>query len=91
MLPFARVTIIGLGLIGSSLARAIRAEMPPVRVTGYDADPAVRDIARRIDLADDVTEWGHLEEFEHVLKLNLLSDTKQKGRGIGPSNLATEC
>ncbi|MDO7835971.1 prephenate/arogenate dehydrogenase family protein [Sphingobium sp. HBC34] len=56
MLPFARITIIGLGLIGSSLARAIRAEMPTVRVTGHDADPAVRDTARRIDLCDDVTD-----------------------------------
>ncbi|MGW8201152.1 prephenate/arogenate dehydrogenase family protein [Sphingomonas bisphenolicum] len=56
MLPFARVTIIGLGLIGSSLARAIRADMPTVRVTGHDADPAVRDIARRIDLCDDITD-----------------------------------
>ncbi|HAF41723.1 MAG TPA: prephenate/arogenate dehydrogenase family protein [Sphingobium sp.] len=56
MLPFARVTIIGLGLIGSSLARAIRAEMPTVRVTGHDADPAVRDTARRIDLCDDITD-----------------------------------
>lgn len=56
MLPFTRVTVIGLGLIGSSLCRAIRAEMPTVRVTGYDADPAVRETARRIDLADDVTD-----------------------------------
>ncbi|MET0136916.1 MAG: prephenate dehydrogenase/arogenate dehydrogenase family protein, partial [Sphingobium sp.] len=56
MLPFARVTIIGLGLIGSSLARAIREAMPTVRVTGHDADPAVREIARRIDLADDITD-----------------------------------
>lgn len=56
MLPFARVTIIGLGLIGSSLARAIRETMPTVRVTGYDADPDVRAIARAIDLCDDVTD-----------------------------------
>ena len=56
MLPFARVTIIGLGLIGSSLARAIRETMPTVRVTGYDADAGVREIARAIDLADDVTD-----------------------------------
>lgn len=56
MLPFARVTIIGLGLIGSSLARAIREAMPTVRVTGHDADPAVREIARAIDLADDITD-----------------------------------
>ncbi|QGP79771.1 prephenate/arogenate dehydrogenase family protein [Sphingobium sp. CAP-1] len=56
MLPFARVTIIGLGLIGSSLARAIRAEMPTVRVIGHDADPAVRDTARRINLCDDISD-----------------------------------
>ena len=56
MLPFSRVTIIGLGLIGSSLCRAIRDHMPTVRVTGYDADPQVRQIARAIDLADDVTD-----------------------------------
>jgi cyclohexadieny/prephenate dehydrogenase len=34
MLPFARVTIVGLGLIGSSIARAVRTHMPtmsPIR------------------------------------------------------------
>lgn len=56
MLPFSRVSIIGLGLIGSSLSRAIRAEMPTVRVTGHDASPDVREVARRIDLADDITD-----------------------------------
>ncbi|MET0241167.1 MAG: prephenate/arogenate dehydrogenase family protein [Sphingobium sp.] len=56
MLPFARITVIGLGLIGSSIARAVRAYMPTARVTGHDADPEVRDIARRIDLCDDVTD-----------------------------------
>jgi len=56
MLPFSRVTIIGLGLIGSSLARAIREYMPTVRVTGHDADPDVRETARRIDLCDDITD-----------------------------------
>jgi cyclohexadieny/prephenate dehydrogenase len=56
MLPFARVSIIGLGLIGSSVARAVRATMPTVRITGHDRDPGVRETARRIDLADDVTD-----------------------------------
>ena len=56
MLPFSRVAIIGLGLIGSSLARAIRANLPTVRVVGHDSNPQVRDVARRIDLADDVTD-----------------------------------
>jgi cyclohexadieny/prephenate dehydrogenase len=56
MLPFARVTIIGLGLIGSSIARAVRATMPTVRLTGYDADAQVRATAERIELCDDVAD-----------------------------------
>jgi cyclohexadieny/prephenate dehydrogenase len=56
MLPFSRVTVVGLGLIGSSIARAVKAYMPTVRVTGYDADPEVREIATRISLCDDVTD-----------------------------------
>ncbi|WP_288934338.1 prephenate/arogenate dehydrogenase family protein [uncultured Sphingomonas sp.] len=56
MVPFARVTVIGLGLIGSSIARALRAYSPTVRVTGYDADPSVRETAVRIDLCDDVAD-----------------------------------
>ncbi|HKR16060.1 prephenate/arogenate dehydrogenase family protein [Rhizorhapis sp.] len=56
MLPFSRVAIIGLGLIGSSLARAIEAQMPSVRVTGHDASAEVREIAGRIKLCDDVTD-----------------------------------
>jgi len=56
MIPFARVTIIGLGLIGSSVARAVKAQMPSVRVTGYDADADVRARAVEIGLCDDVTD-----------------------------------
>ena len=56
MLPFARVTIIGLGLIGSSIARAVREAMPTVRLTGYDADAQVRAIADRIELCDDIAD-----------------------------------
>jgi cyclohexadieny/prephenate dehydrogenase len=56
MLPFARVTIIGLGLIGSSIARAVREYMPSVRLTGHDASPEVRAAARALRLADDVTD-----------------------------------
>jgi len=56
MLPFARVSVIGLGLIGSSILRAVRAQMPTVRLTGYDADADVRETVRALDLCDDVTE-----------------------------------
>ena len=56
MLPFSRVSIIGLGLIGSSVARAIRGAMPTVVLTGHDADPAVLETARALKLVDDVTD-----------------------------------
>ncbi len=56
MLPFSRVAIIGLGLIGSSVARAVRAAMPTVRLSGSDADPAVRERVRDLDLLDDVAD-----------------------------------
>ncbi len=56
MLPFERVAIIGMGLIGSSLARAVRALMPTVRLTVHDADADVRARVLALDLADDVTD-----------------------------------
>ena len=49
---FDTVAIIGLGLIGSSIARAARAALPGVRLTGYDTDADVRDRARALGLAE---------------------------------------
>jgi cyclohexadieny/prephenate dehydrogenase len=56
MLPFARVSIIGMGLIGSSIARAVRDAMPTVVLTGHDADPEVRETARALILCDDIAD-----------------------------------
>ncbi|MGK6318420.1 prephenate/arogenate dehydrogenase family protein [Sphingomonas sp. DT-204] len=56
MLPFSRVSIIGLGLIGSSIARGVREAMPSVALSGYDADPEVREIARALGLCDDIAD-----------------------------------
>ena len=56
MLPFARVSIIGLGLIGSSIARAVRAQMPGVVLTGHDVNAGVRETVRDMNLLDDVTD-----------------------------------
>ncbi|MGB3803640.1 MAG: prephenate/arogenate dehydrogenase family protein, partial [Sphingopyxis granuli] len=36
------VTVVGLGLIGSSIARAVMARLPDVTVTGHDASAGVR-------------------------------------------------
>ncbi len=56
MLPFARVAILGLGLIGSSIARGVRAAMPGVALTGHDVDAEVREVARALRLVDDVSD-----------------------------------
>ncbi|WP_017668297.1 prephenate/arogenate dehydrogenase family protein [Sandarakinorhabdus sp. AAP62] len=56
MLPFSRVAIIGMGLIGSSLARAIRTAMPTVQLVVSDASPAVRMRVSELGLADDVAD-----------------------------------
>jgi cyclohexadieny/prephenate dehydrogenase len=56
MLPFARVSIIGIGLIGSSIARAVKANMPNVSLSVHDADPEVREAVRALKLADDVAD-----------------------------------
>jgi len=54
--PFRHVAVIGLGLLGSSVALAVRASLPGTRVTGYDTDPAVRQRARTIALADTIAD-----------------------------------
>jgi cyclohexadieny/prephenate dehydrogenase len=56
MLPFARVSLIGLGLIGSSIARAVRASMPNVVLCGFDADPETRETSKALKLVDDVAD-----------------------------------
>ncbi|MCY4049477.1 MAG: prephenate dehydrogenase/arogenate dehydrogenase family protein [Hyphomicrobiales bacterium] len=54
---FEHVTIIGSGLIGSSLARAIRRSWPKnVHITGYDKDPKVRERARALGFWDNIDE-----------------------------------
>ena len=51
-----KVTIVGLGLIGSSIARAVAERMPFVAVTGHDASAAVRDQARMLELCDAIVD-----------------------------------
>ncbi|WP_260581679.1 prephenate/arogenate dehydrogenase family protein [Sphingopyxis sp. PET50] len=51
-----RVAIVGLGLIGSSIARAIAERLPAVTVTGHDASDAVREEARALGLCDAIID-----------------------------------
>jgi cyclohexadieny/prephenate dehydrogenase len=55
-MSFRRVAIIGLGLLGGSIGLAVRAHLPGVTTTGYDADPAARACAAERKLADRVCE-----------------------------------
>ena len=56
MLPFSRVAVIGLGLIGSSLSPPVRLHMPTARLAGCDGSAAVRARAHDLDLVDDVAD-----------------------------------
>ncbi|MBY6240007.1 prephenate/arogenate dehydrogenase family protein [Methylosinus sp. Sm6] len=53
---FDSVALIGLGLIGSSIARAIRAYGAARRIVAFDASGAVRARVRELGIADDMVE-----------------------------------
>jgi len=55
-MSFARVAIVGLGLIGGSIGLAVREHLPGVATRGYDSDPAVRRRARERQLADEICD-----------------------------------
>lgn len=56
MTGFSRVAIIGLGLIGSSLARAVQARLPDVHLVGTDNDADVRARVRELGIVDEVAD-----------------------------------
>ena len=51
-----KVAVVGLGLIGSSLARAMAERLPFVTVTGHDASDAVREEARMLGLCNAIAD-----------------------------------
>jgi cyclohexadieny/prephenate dehydrogenase len=53
---FEKVAIVGLGLIGSSLARAIAERLPGVTVAGHDASAEVREEARGLGLCNGILD-----------------------------------
>ena len=55
-MPFRKVAIIGLGLLGGSIGLAVRARQSDVATTGYDADASVRAKAEKLGLCDTITD-----------------------------------
>jgi cyclohexadieny/prephenate dehydrogenase len=53
---FSTVALVGLGLIGSSIARGVREALPDVQLRGYDADLDMRNRARELSLVDVVAD-----------------------------------
>jgi cyclohexadieny/prephenate dehydrogenase len=53
---FGSIALIGIGLIGSSIARAAREAMPAIRISSFDADPDVRSRAKALGLADSIAD-----------------------------------
>ena len=51
-----QITIIGLGLIGSSIGMAVRSARKDVKVVGFDHNSNVQNRAKKIGAVDD-TEW----------------------------------
>ncbi|MCY4033614.1 MAG: prephenate dehydrogenase/arogenate dehydrogenase family protein, partial [Hyphomicrobiales bacterium] len=60
---FQRVVIVGLGLIGSSLAHAIRRRWKKTTIIGWDIDRDVKDRAQKLGFCDVVPE-NPLSEVE---------------------------
>jgi cyclohexadieny/prephenate dehydrogenase len=54
--PFKRVSLIGLGLIGSSIARAVREAMPIAELRGYDSNKNIRGRATKLGIIDVTAE-----------------------------------
>ena len=53
---FDRVALIGIGLIGSSLARVIRRDNPATRIIACARRAETLDVVRRLNLADETTD-----------------------------------
>lgn len=85
--PFKSVAIIGIGLIGSSVARAVRQALPDVHLRAYDADPVVARRAEHLGLADLVVAEPGLavSGAELVILCVPVGAMGQAAAAIGPS------
>ena len=52
MTEFRKISVIGLGLIASSICLTIRKKNPGIQIVGYDKDKEVRKRAKKIGLCE---------------------------------------
>ena len=84
---FDRVALIGIGLIGSSLARALRRDSPGTRIVACARQPETLAAVRRLDLADEVTHdpAEAAVDADLVVIATPISAYAEIGRKIGPA------
>lgn len=84
---FERVALIGIGLIGSSLARVLRRDCPQTRIVACARRAETLDAVRRLDLADETTDdpADSVRDADLVVLATPLSAYEGVGRRIAPA------
>jgi cyclohexadieny/prephenate dehydrogenase len=84
---FDRVALIGIGLIGSSLARVLRRDSPATRIVVCARRAETLDTARRLGLADETTDdpAAAVDGADLVVLATPLSAYGEIAMRIGPS------
>jgi cyclohexadieny/prephenate dehydrogenase len=82
---FKHVTLIGLGLIGSSLAHAVKRRNLAERITGYDVSESVRKRAAEIELAAIASDPAEaVADADLVILCSPVGSYKELAAAIAP-------
>jgi cyclohexadieny/prephenate dehydrogenase len=84
---FERVALIGIGLIGSSLARVLRRDSPETAIVACARRVATLEAVRRLGIADETTDdpAAAVEGADLVVVATPLSAYAEIGAGIAPA------
>ncbi|MFJ5621123.1 prephenate dehydrogenase [Peribacillus loiseleuriae] len=87
------VCVIGLGLIGGSLAMAIKHEHPDVNIVGFDRDDNNAHLAKILGIIDEITpsiEWG-VQEADLIILAVPVNETERIIAELANMNLKKDC
>ncbi len=83
-MPFSSVAVIGCGLIGGSVLKAIRATWPDVRLIACDPDAASRDYIQQHNLADMISAVPNAAGAQLVVLASPIPALAENAAVIGP-------
>ena len=91
---FGRVGVVGLGLLGSSILRALRQRSPATVLFGYDSDPNVRQRALALNLVDypllDVGQMAHADLIVICTPVGVVARVAAQILTINPAATVTD-